>query len=111
MEDTIFELIRTDIKSNKNNLTEMQKVYKMLSNLYNTRKKIYELCLKDKVLGYINILNVMSFYEEVIGDMLKAIEYKEEALELLKNSKLLDQEEKIELYIKELKELNQRSLR
>jgi hypothetical protein len=114
LEDTLFELVRTDIKSNKNNLTEMKKVYKILSNLYNTRKKIYELCLKDKVLGYINILNVMSFYEEVIGDMLKAIEYKEEALELLKNSKLLNQEEKIEQYIKELKELkelNQRSLR
>jgi hypothetical protein len=111
LEDTLFELVRTDIKSNKNNLTEMKKVYKILSNLYNTRKKIYELCLKDKVLGYINILNVMSFYEEVIGDMLKAIEYKEEALELLKNSKLLNQEEKIEQYIKELKELNQRSSR
>ena len=105
LDDTIFELIKADIRRNKDNTTEMQEISKILSDLCTTRKKIYELCSENKVLNYINILNAISFYEEVLGDICKAIGYKEEVLVLVKKSKLLDKEEKIRLYSEELSEL------
>ena len=105
LDDTIFELIKVDIKDRKNNVTAMQKISKLLFNLYDTRKKIYNLCLENKVLQYINIVNVVSYYQEVIGNIAQAIEYKEEALLLVGKSKLLDKEEKFKLYSQELNEL------
>ena len=102
--------MKKDILKQKNNSTEISKIKSLLYDLYNTRQKLYHLCAENKLVGYTTILDALSYFEEVVGEVNMAIEYKREALDLLENSELMDKEDRTDIYRKELVILLNREL-